>query len=75
MPKPKRDPHLAAPDTCGDCLYFGFVTGDTGRMWCCDYTYKTGKFKPDDEPCAKCSVKVVKTKDNTPRRQLFGPYR
>lgn len=61
--KKKRDPHLACEEHCGDCIYFGFVTSDTGRMWCCDYTFKTGKLKPLDQPVAKCTVKIKKIRE------------
>lgn len=64
MARKARNPFLASVKACGGCVYFGFVTGDTGRMWCCDYTYKTGKMKPPNEPCAKCSVKILNIKGN-----------
>lgn len=60
MSSKKRDPFRVSRETCGDCLYFGFVTGDTGRMFCCDYTFKTRRLRPRDEPCAQCTVKVIK---------------
>lgn len=58
--KKKKDPYIVTPETCGDCIYYGFVTGDTGRMYCCDYTFKTRRLRPRGETCAKCSVKVIK---------------
>lgn len=59
--QPPKDPFIVSRETCGDCVYFGFVTGDTGRMDCCDYTFKTRRLRPKDEPCCKCSVKIKKS--------------
>lgn len=61
--KKKPDPFIVTEEICGDCLYFGFVTGDTGRAWCCDYTFKTHRVRPKGETCAQCSVKVIKKQE------------
>ena len=63
MNRKTPDPFVVTKETCGDCLYFGYVTGDTGRMWSCDYTFKTGKLKPPDQPVAKCTVKIKKIRE------------
>lgn len=63
MNRKTPDPFVVTKETCGDCLYFGYVTGDTGRMWSCDYTFKTRKLRPAGETCAYCSVRIIKTKE------------
>lgn len=63
MKKKAKNPFVVTLKTCGDCAYLGFVTGDTGRAWCCDYTFKTRKLKPKGETCAQCSVKVIRERE------------
>lgn len=60
MSKQQTDPFIVSDETCKGCLFYGQMTGLGSRTMCCDYTYLTGKFKPEGETCAECSVKNVR---------------
>lgn len=56
MCEKKHDPYQVSDEACAGCCYYGRLT--SGKKGCCNYTYITGRIRPD-EPCDQCSVKLI----------------
>ena len=68
-----KDPFIVSRETCGDCVFFGYITGDTGRVDCCDYVWRMCRLRPKGGTCADCSVKIPikKEKDQSMSEKQF----
>lgn len=54
-----RDPYVVSDKTCSGCVYYAPLYASVPRSTrCCNYTYLTGKVRPEGETCAECSVKA-----------------
>lgn len=58
--KHAKEPYAVTAKDCAGCVYFGKATSGTER--CCEYYYRTGRHRADENTVRNCAEKRLGTK-------------